>query len=298
MFIKKCFLVPLLGFLLLIVGNCPPLASNDKNINTHKKVALIFDMDGVLITTDSKAAFSKIGTKVCLHYAGSNLKNVFNLKSLIHTCFFDFLYALKPGTGKACDAQGHPLPFIMCDWLAGHHTGADILAIVETELTNNSDAYSQAEDALLRSLSTMTFTPESFIATRAFFDEAIELVQTYKDQDVQLYILSNWDKESFQLLKEQHPEFFALFDGIVISGDVGLIKPDLSIYNHTIKTHGLDPKNCIVIDDRPENIAASQELCMHGILCESHRGKPDFDNIKEQIDAQIAAIEHNRIAVS
>lgn len=297
MFLKNYFWIPLLVILALTVGNYLPIASKDQAMRNPKKIAIICDMDGVLITTDGKAAFDQIGKRVCLQYAGSNLKNILNLKQLINTCLFDFLHTLKPGESPAYDAQGNRLPLIMCDWLAGRQTGNDMLTLVDNKLNNHNGAYSAIEEELLRNITKMMFTPESFIATRVFFNDAVDLVQAYKDQGHELYILSNWDAESFQLLKELNPEFFALFNGIVISGEVNTIKPEPAIYHYLLKTYGLDPKNCIFIDDRPENIEAAQKLGIQGVLCTSSKG-PDFKEIQQQIDEHIDTITYGYAAAT
>jgi hypothetical protein len=50
------------------------------------------------------------------------------------------------------------------------------------------------------------------------------------------------------------------FDGLLISGEDKLIKPDPAIYQLAIKRFNLKPKECVFIDDKIENIDAAKKL--------------------------------------
>jgi epoxide hydrolase-like predicted phosphatase len=53
-----------------------------------------------------------------------------------------------------------------------------------------------------------------------------------------------------------------LFDGVVISGDVGMRKPAPEIYRLGAERIGLEPQQCVFVDDLPFNLAPAQELGM------------------------------------
>ncbi len=61
-------------------------------------------------------------------------------------------------------------------------------------------------------------------------------------------------------------ELFALFDGLVFSGPVGLAKPDRAIFEHLLNHHGLDAQECVFINDTSRNIIACEAVGIHGIL--------------------------------
>jgi 2-haloacid dehalogenase len=42
--------------------------------------------------------------------------------------------------------------------------------------------------------------------------------------------------------------------GETVSGEIGLIKPDMAIYEHHSNTHSLDPAACLFFDDSPKNV--------------------------------------------
>ena len=86
-----------------------------------------------------------------------------------------------------------------------------------------------------------------------------------------LYVLSNMKTANFNQLKQQFPDVFDLFDGIVISGELNDIKkPDVRMYNHIISTFNLNPLNSIFIDDAYENVRAAEITGMTGIECLDH----------------------------
>lgn len=53
-----------------------------------------------------------------------------------------------------------------------------------------------------------------------------------------------------------------LFDGVVISGEVGIRKPAPEIYALGARSIGLDPEACVFVDDLPFNLIPAAELGM------------------------------------
>jgi len=60
--------------------------------------------------------------------------------------------------------------------------------------------------------------------------------------------------------------FDSTFDAVVISGEVGMRKPEHRIYLHTCDVLGLRPEDCVFIDDLEHNVRTAEELGMTGIL--------------------------------
>ncbi len=61
-------------------------------------------------------------------------------------------------------------------------------------------------------------------------------------------------------------DFPALFDAVVISGEVGMRKPELGIFLHAAEALGLDPRECAFVDDVAANVAAAAACGMTGVL--------------------------------
>jgi len=58
----------------------------------------------------------------------------------------------------------------------------------------------------------------------------------------------------------------SLFDAVVISGEVGMRKPEERIYRHTAALLGLPTSACVMVDDLPWNVEAAQAVGMHAVL--------------------------------
>lgn len=95
--------------------------------------------------------------------------------------------------------------------------------------------------------------------------EGIEdVVKAIKASGKGLYLLSNYNK---RLRRELHlAPSLLLFDGLVISGEIGMVKPNAEIYEYLLNTYKLKAEECIFIDDRLDNIEAGEKLGIKGYL--------------------------------
>jgi len=85
------------------------------------------------------------------------------------------------------------------------------------------------------------------------------IVRELKEKGYALYALSNFSAETFPLTKKRF-DVFNLFDGIVLSGEEKINKPDPEIYRRLLTRYGLKAEECLFIDDNLENIKAAQKL--------------------------------------
>lgn len=86
----------------------------------------------------------------------------------------------------------------------------------------------------------------------------IDAVRELRRAGVRTALVSNsWGAASYPagLLND-------LFDAVVISGQVGLRKPDPEIYRLAVQKVGLDPAECVFVDDLPSNIGPAAQLGM------------------------------------
>ena len=93
----------------------------------------------------------------------------------------------------------------------------------------------------------------------------VDILQRLKNAGYALYGLSNWSSETFPIAYEKY-DFFKLFDGIVISGKVKLVKPDPAIFEIILKMINRPAIECLLIDDSEANIAAAIKLGFAVIL--------------------------------
>ncbi len=94
---------------------------------------------------------------------------------------------------------------------------------------------------------------------RKTFDTSIDALKNLKSLKINCYVLSNWSAETFEGMIDDYP-FLKLFNGLIISGEHKLIKPDKAIYELAISHFNLIPEKTVFIDDKIENIIAAEKL--------------------------------------
>jgi 2-haloacid dehalogenase len=101
-------------------------------------------------------------------------------------------------------------------------------------------------------------------------DGTVDVLSALKSQRVPLYAISNWSAETFPPLRKRF-EFLNWFQGIVISGEEGVMKPDPRIFRVLFERQAVVPSSAVFIDDMADNAAAAEALGLHGI----HFRSPD-----------------------
>lgn len=96
----------------------------------------------------------------------------------------------------------------------------------------------------------------------------VAILKKLKAASYPLYGLSNWPAEKFAPLREEY-SFFELFDEIVISSDLKLIKPDPAIYQVLLLKINKPAEECIFIDDSEVNTRAAEKLGLRTIVFRS-----------------------------
>ena len=81
---------------------------------------------------------------------------------------------------------------------------------------------------------------------------------------LRLVALSNWSAELFPVARERF-DFLAWFEGILISGEVGVNKPDRQIFEHLIERYCFEPATALFIDDSSANVATAAALGFRAI---------------------------------
>ncbi len=89
-----------------------------------------------------------------------------------------------------------------------------------------------------------------------------------KDKGYRIYALTNWSAETFPIAKAKY-DFLQQMDGIVVSGEEHLVKPDPEIYARLLKRFGLHSPNCVYIDDNAANVSAAAMLGFDAIPFQS-----------------------------
>ena len=93
---------------------------------------------------------------------------------------------------------------------------------------------------------------------------SVDLLAELRARGVPLYALSNWSAETFPIALKRF-DFLQWFRGILLSGEVRLLKPDPEIFRRFLETFSIDPARAVYIDDLRPNVEAAAAVGMHGI---------------------------------
>lgn len=104
------------------------------------------------------------------------------------------------------------------------------------------------------------------------FEKMYDIVKMLKEKGFGIYLLSNASPD-FHERRSGIPAL-SLFDGVIISADHKLLKPEKEIYEKLYETFSLKPEECFFIDDVPANIEGAAATGMQG-HCYYH-GDPDI----------------------
>ncbi len=97
--------------------------------------------------------------------------------------------------------------------------------------------------------------------------ETLELIRNLQAQGTPLYCLSNMPASIYAHLRQRH-SFWDVFNGIVISGEVQMMKPEPEVFLHLLEKYALRAQETIFIDDSPANIDSARQVGLHAILFE------------------------------
>ncbi|MEQ9520559.1 MAG: HAD family phosphatase [Parvibaculum sp.] len=93
--------------------------------------------------------------------------------------------------------------------------------------------------------------------------ETVVLLEALHARGVPLYGLSNWPHQTWppRSADRSHDyDFLARFEDIVVSGTVGMRKPNADIYLHALARFGLSAQEVVFVDDLEENVRAAEAL--------------------------------------
>lgn len=87
----------------------------------------------------------------------------------------------------------------------------------------------------------------------------LELLAELRSAGIPLYALTNWSAETFAPTKREF-DFLSWFDGIVVSGEERVTKPDERIFRILVDRYGLEPGRTLYIDDSAVNVETARRL--------------------------------------
>lgn len=134
------------------------------------------------------------------------------------------------------------------EWNEQQDAGRSILEAT-TELQNQFPEYSKMIQQYYDGFETML---------GGTIGQNVDLIYQLKGK-YRLFGLTNWSGETIPIAFKKF-DFFKEFEGIVVSGDEKMIKPDRKIYHLLLERYQIAAENSVFIDDNIKNIEVAQEI--------------------------------------
>lgn len=166
---------------------------------------------------------------------------------------------------RFCDELGIELQDLMRVALSAYTGGEDQLVVDFETGRISEEEFVAAFAARLTEVTGTPVEPEGLV--RRIFrleleDEMFDLVARAREAGYRTALCSNsWGTRLYP-----RERLDPIFDVLVISGEVGLRKPDPKIFEATVEKLGVDASACVFVDDHPGHLVPARELGMATVL--------------------------------
>ncbi len=92
----------------------------------------------------------------------------------------------------------------------------------------------------------------------------VDIMMELRERGFPLYAITNFSSDKLKIAMQEFP-FLQAFEGMIVSGDAKLLKPDPAIYKALLDTYNLNPRELLFIDDRRENVQAAWDAGFHAV---------------------------------
>ena len=155
---------------------------------------------------------------------------------------------MRAWVSDAYDPNGNRNPIHALE--RGECSGAEFEQILAAKLFRLDGGAVAAEGLLRRMFAASARDPAMY-----------DMIRALRGAGLRTALLSNsWGCDEYP-----RADFPGLFDTVVISGECGMRKPEEEIFLHTAKILGLEPQQCVFIDDIEANVAAAVACGMTGV---------------------------------
>lgn len=180
---------------------------------------------------------------------------------MIQACLFDMGNVLVSFShermlqqmAQVCECD----PEFLRDWLFASGRLLDY----ERGHTSDEELHDQIEAAVGRAINRQKL---QWAASNIFSEntQIAPLLKSLRRAGMKLVLLSNTSRIHFEFVREQF-SILEHFDELVLSYEVGLLKPDLKIFELAAQRANALPEQCFFTDDILENILAAREAGLH-----------------------------------
>ena len=100
---------------------------------------------------------------------------------------------------------------------------------------------------------------------QAMYSEVCELKDAY---NLRVFAVSNMSVPDYAVVQKLLPDQ-KLFDGVFISGAVGMTKPEIQFFRHVLEQTQTVPEQAIFVDDKLDNVVSARSLGIKGLVCQN-----------------------------
>ena len=187
-----------------------------------------------------------------------------------------------------CDDVGLPPDLVRQTFVEAYHTpaGEGPVHLVETGKLSGEEFAVGLAEALSRQAG-IPVEPggllERLFARVQLEERMLGAVLQARQAGVRTGLLSNsWGRDGYPRAR-----FGELFDAVVISGEVGVRKPDPAIYRLAADRLGLEPTQCVFVDDLAANVKAAEAVGMTALV--HRRPEETIPHLADLLGVEIAA---------
>ncbi len=268
----------------LISGPCA-IISGIGNTSTIKKKAIIWDLGYTLVKPRKLSIANYLGLGQCMKLY---LQHGKGMQGLLTERLFNVLEEDYSGVNEigVKEPGGRLLPVRMTDWLEGKISSKETLKESFRLLDQQKEYWTDSEKQFLQKSLKLLFSPKLYAKNMKPLPlMRIVLQKCANNPDIESYIASNWDPDSFDLMyyDDSLRHIFRHFkkENIFISGFEKKVKPDPAFFHELLDKAKLNPQECIFIDDQEENIHAARKLGMTAIHFKEKRIRGLLRQLKE-----------------
>ena len=167
---------------------------------------------------------------------------------------------------------------VIVDWdptrFSRHVPESEVKALIDSEafaaINHRTDAGMSLEQAVAKFDEHHPDLAPTYRAYLEHFEDSVsgpmpgtsEIIAELLERGVPTFGLSNWAAENFHVAEEAAP-ILGRLDDLVVSGRVGLAKPDEAIFRLALERFGCEASETVMIDDTVRNLDAAEKVGLH-----------------------------------
>jgi len=170
---------------------------------------------------------------------------------------------------------GDDVKYLLCPFIAEKGGITDIEKI--SSLYNDASLGKMTSTEFWQAVGIDPILEDEYLQRHKLTDGLIEFLEAMNSSDIEVWCLSNDLAEWAKKLRDRF-KLARYIRGFVISGDVGLRKPDPAIFHHLLNQTGVSANEAVFVDDNPRNLASAAKMGFRTILFSAQGNLDQCDN--------------------